>query len=287
MATPQLMPEEQPRPVSAVPADAPTPPEPPDVGGLIQGFNAENLQHEDLWTRILHAGDMARHADEDADQAEARKKETRLTYLAVLAENPERHAPRSRQLTIAGVTLALDAVACNFAAQALGDGELETLAWTALFLAVLACGELALDFYRDRRRKVWRVFAYGMAGFVAGLGVLRYTYLITVGATDPLAAVVGAVLFTVATAMFVLAGYWALRRAETPAAGRARREARRAMKEAQAAKDRAARCRRQRDKLIDAYLVRIKAGLLQGCPAGRLPRIEAALRAHLRGQEPV
>jgi heme A synthase len=251
----------------------------------VRDFNAENLQHEELWTRILHAGDAVRHALEDARAAEARKKDARLAYLAILAENPERRGPRSRQLAIAGVTLALDAVACDFAAQALGNGQLETLAWTTLFLAVLACGELALDYYRDRRRKLWRVFAVGLAGFVAGLGVLRYSYLITVGTGELLAALVGAVLFTVATAMFVLAGYWALRRAETPRAGRARREARRAAKESAASKDRSARLRRQRDKLIDAYLVRIKAGPLQGFPAGQLPQVEAALRAHLLGQE--
>jgi hypothetical protein len=286
-ASPQLVPDEQPRPMSAMPAGGSNPPEPPDIGELLRDFNAENLQHEELWTRILHAGDAVRHALEDERAAEARKKDTRLAYLAILAENPERRGPRSRQLALAGATLALDAVACDFAAQALGNGQLETLAWTALFLAVLACGELALDYYRDRRRRLWRVFGVGLAGFVAGLGILRYSYLTTVGTGDQLAALVGAVLFTVATAMFVLAGYWALRRAETPRAGRARREARRAAKESAASKERAAGLRRQRDKLVDAYLVRIKAGPLQGFPAAQLPQIEATLRAHLVGQEPL
>ncbi len=256
-----------------------------DVGKLIGDFNAENPQHEDMWTRILHGADAARYANKDASLVKAEAKDMRLTHLAIQAEEPERRASRSRQLALVGATVALDGVACDFAAQALGNGQLETLAWTALFLAVLAGGELALDHYRDRRPKLWRALAIGLAGFVAGLGVLRYSFLITVGADDPLAALVGAALFTAATAMFVLVGYWALRRAETPAASRARRRACRAAKEAEGAKERAARYLRDLDKLADAYVVRIKAGPLQGCPADQLPLMEAALRSHLLGGE--
>ncbi len=257
----------------------------PEVGELIRDFNTANPQHEDMWTRILHGVDTARYASEDAGQAQIKAKDMRLAHQAIQAENHERRAPRPRQLAFAGVTVALDAVACDFAAQALGNGQLETLAWTALFLAVLAGGEVALGHYWDRRPKLCRALAAGLAGFVAGMGVLRYSFLITVGADGALAALVGATLFTAATAMFVLAGYWALRRAETPAASRARRRARRAAKEAAAAKERAARYLRERDKLADAYVVRIKAGPLLGCPASQLPLMEAALRSHLLGEE--
>jgi hypothetical protein len=257
----------------------------PDVGELIRDFNAENTQHEDMWARIQHSVDAAQYAAEDTNRAKATAKDARLTHQAIQAENPERRAPRPRQLALAGVTVALDAVACDFAAQAIGNGQLETLAWTALFLAVLAGGELALGHYWDRHPKLCRALAGGLGVFVAGLGVLRYSFLITVGTDSPLAALVGAALFTTATALFVLAGFWALRRAETPATSRARRRAQRATREAASAAERAARYLRDRDKLVDAYIVRIKAGPLQGCPASQLPRMAAAIRTHLLGEE--
>jgi hypothetical protein len=301
-AKPQVAPNDQPSRVSAlrvgppippnppIPpglrARPPDPPDPPEVGLLIKNFNAQNRQHEDLWTRVLHAVDAVRDANEDRRDAEALANQMRLAYAAIQAEDPKRRAPRTRQLAIVGLTVMLDAVACNFAAQALGNDQLQTDAWTALFLAVLAGGEVALDHYRDRNRRVWRAVATGLAGFVAGLGVLRYSYLITVGADSPLAALVGAALFTVATGVFVAAGYWALQRAETSRTARARRQARRAEKEARASREQMARRLRDRDRLVDAYVVRLKACLLQGYPAIQVSLIEAALREHLIGKEP-
>lgn len=286
MATTPLHPPEEPRRrVTAVPTDRPGHTAPADPAGVVRGFNSLNRQHEDLWTRILHAVNAARRMGQEARVAEAKAEDERLAHLAIRAEDPERHAPRPRQLTLAGITLALDAVACNFAAQALGNGQAQTLAWTALFLAVLAAGELALDFYRDRHRRLWRALAAGLGGFVAGLGVLRFSYLVTVGTDGAGAALVGAALFTVATILFVLAGYWALRRAETPAAAAAGRRARRAARGARAAGERAARYAATRDRLLDAYLVRIKAGPLQSCSATELPAMEAAVRTHLLGKE--
>jgi hypothetical protein len=234
---------------------------------------------------VLHANDAVLDTIEARCEAEAVANQIRQAYAAIQAEDPDRRAPRTRQLAIAGITVMLDAVACNFAAQALGNDQLQTGAWTALFLAGLAGGEVALDHYRDRNRRVWRALATGLAGFVAGLGVLRYSYLITVGADSPLAALVGAVLFTVATGLFVAAGYWALRGAETSRAARARRQARRAEKEARASREQLARRLRDRDRLVDAYVVRLKACLLQGYPAIQMSQIEAALREHLIGKE--
>jgi hypothetical protein len=284
VSTLRVGPPDPPRPGSpqSGPPDAP---EPPEVGLLIGRFNAQNPMHEDLWTRVLHGADAVINAIKDKRQAEARANELRVAHAAIQAEDPDRRAPRTRQFVMAGVTVMLDAVACNFAAQALGNDQLQTAVWTALFLAGLASGEIALDHYRDRNRKAWRAVATGLAGFVAGLGVLRYSYL-AVGADSPLAALVGAALFTVATGVFVAAGYWALRRAETPRAARARRLASRAEKEARASRERLARRRRDRDRLVDAYVVRFKACLLQGQPVSQMPAIETALRAHLIGEEP-
>lgn len=279
-------PEEPHGPVTAIGVSQAGGPAGSEAGEAVRAFNASNRQHEDLWSRIQHAADAVRHSREEAKEAADVADSTHAAHQAIQAENPERRAPRARQLTLAGVTVALDAVACDFAAQAIGNGQLETLAWTALFLAVLAGGEFALDHcHRERHRKLWRMIAGGLAGFTVGLGVLRFTYLATVGTDSPLAALVGAGLFTVATMVFVSAGYWALRASETPAAAKARRRARRAAKEESAANDRVTRCIARQDRLADAYLVRIKSVLLQSHPAGELPRLEAEVRAHLFGEE--
>jgi hypothetical protein len=298
VANPQVAPDE-PRRISALRAGPPTPPvppglrarppdppQPPDVGLLIRNFNGQNRQHEELWTRILHAVHAVRDGIKDKRAAEALADQMRLAHAAIQAEDPERRAPRARQLAIVGLTVVLDGVACNFAAQALGNDQLQTDAWTALFLAVLAGGEVALDHCRDRNRRLWRAVAAGLAAFVGGLGVLRYTFLVTVGADSPLAALVGAALFTAATGVFVMVGYWALRRAETPRTANARRRARRAEKEARAAREQLARRLRDRDRLVDAYVVRLRTCLLQGYPATQVSQIETALREHLIGTEP-
>src|SRR5215472_17299466 len=147
-------PPEEPVRMAAVPTEpASQAPALLDPAGVVREFNTLNPQHEALGTRIVHMVDAARHLGEQARQA----------------ADPERRVPRWRQLLLAGGTLSLDAVACYFAAQALGNGQDETLAWTALFLAVLGAGEFALDFYRDRHRRVWRYIAIGLGGFVTGL----------------------------------------------------------------------------------------------------------------------
>jgi hypothetical protein len=295
---PQVTPNNQARRLSALPADSPNPsagasqkagppdpPEPPDVGILISDFNAQNRQHEDLWTRVLHAVHAVRDAAKSMRAAVDLAREMRLTWDAIQAEDPDRRAHRLRQLALAVFTVFLDGIACNFAAQALGNNQLQTYIWTALFLAVLAGGEFALDHYAYRNRRVWRAVVILLTCFIAGLGVLRFSYLITVGTDSLLAALVGAVLFTVATGVFVTVGYWALRRAETPRTARARRRAQRASSDARASQEQLILRQRDRDRLIDAYVVRLKACLLQGYPAGQVARIEAALRKHLIGEE--
>jgi MFS family permease len=92
--------------------------------------------------------------------------------LAVQAEYPHRRAPLLRQAFIAALTVGLDGVACWFAAQALGNGQTETLLWAVLFLAVLAGGEITLDYYSERGGHAWRLLVTCLAIFVAGLVVL-------------------------------------------------------------------------------------------------------------------
>jgi hypothetical protein len=257
----------------------------PDAVEAIREFNAANTEHQSLWMRSRRAADAVRHASTDKSRAWEIAHDAQQAHVAVVAEYPHRHAPLLRQAIFAALITALDAVACWFAAQALGNGQTETLLWTGLFLAVLAGGEVALDHYSDRNRKAWRLVLAGLGSFIGGLGVLRFLYLATVGAVDVGAAVVGAALFTATTAGFVVLGYRALRAAETFAAWRARRLALRAAQEAKAASDRLARSVADRNRLIDAYLSLIRVSLLDSCTLDQLPRMEAVVRLHLCGSD--
>src|ERR1700689_3876885 len=106
-----------------------------------------------------------------------------------LAEPPWRRAPLPRQVTLTLVTAALDGVACYFAAQALGGSQLATLVWTALFLAVLAGGQVVLNFYRERNIRAWRALALGVGAIVIVLGILRCWFLAATGADGLSAAI--------------------------------------------------------------------------------------------------
>jgi len=257
-----------------------------DIAEPVRDFNAANKAHEDLWTRVHQAGDAVRRSTDDREAAQLRARRARGFYLAVQAEYPHRRAPLLRQVLIAACTIGLDGVACWFAAQALGNGQTETLLWTVLFLAVLAGGEVALDYYSERGGRAWRLLVTGLVAFVAGLGILRFLYLATVGADGAVAALVGAALFTAATAGFLVIGYRALRAAEKFPAWQARQWSRQADREAAAASSRAARLLRERNRLIDAYISRIRGDLLANCSSGQLPQLEASLRKHLTGRDP-
>lgn len=245
-------------------------------------FNDEHEANRDLWARARHATDTVRHARDGLHTAQALAEKAATAYLVAQAEFPERRAARPRQLLLAAITIGLDAVACNFAAQALGDGQRETLLWTGLFLAVLAAGEIALDAYRERQRGVaWRVLAVGLAGFVLLLGVLRYSFLITVAPLAPATAVLGALAFTVATGSFVVLGYRALRSAETAAIWKARRRKHATQRQVRVARTALQANVATRDRLTDAYLSQIRASLLKTCRGHQLVSLEQAIRTHL------
>jgi len=261
-----------------------TTPIPIDVADVIRELNESNETLEDQYLRAREAADRAARADEAAAQAAAVARQAKVAHQAIQAEQ-RRHAPLPRQIVFAALTVALDGLACYFAAQALDGSQDTTLVWTALFLAALAGGEVTLDLYRDRYPRAWRVLVAFLSGFVVLLGVLRFWYLATVEAGDPVAAVTGAALFTAATAVFVFIGYRALRAAETPQAWRARRRARAAYWSAHEARESADRDAAHRDQLADAYLRQIRRIALRTCPAGQLPLLEAAARQHLHGKK--
>jgi hypothetical protein len=257
-----------------------------DVLDSVREFNASNPAHEDLWTRVHQTGDAVRRAVDERDAAQRAARMARDYHRTIQAEHPHRHAALERQALIAAVFVGLDGVACEFAAQALGSDQDQTILWTALFLAVLAAGEVALDHYSERSARTWRLLVIGIAVFVTGLGVLRFIYLATVSTAGMLTALVGAALFTAATAVFVVIGYRALRAAEKVRAWQARRRARQAEREVAAASQRVARRLRDHGRLVDAYTSRIRVLLLETYSSATLPHVAAMLREHLTGRDP-
>ena len=200
------------------------------------------------------------------------------------AEHPERREPLPRQRLIALLTVVLDGVACYFAGQALGGDFNATLVSAGLFLAGLAGGEAALDYYRDRSTRVWWMLVITLALFVLTLGILRFSFLDAVGYGGVQTALAGAALLTVATGGFLTLGYRALRTAETPQAWRARRRVRAAHRELRAAQERTRRHAKERDRLISAHLVQVRRVVLRTCPLAQQQLLEDAVRAHLQGR---
>ncbi|HTX28231.1 MAG TPA: hypothetical protein VME19_14565 [Streptosporangiaceae bacterium] len=256
------------------------------VANLIRDVNASNEAVEDQCLRACKAAETAARSAREAELSTVAAKNATVAHRTVQAERPRRGAPLPRQVILALLTVALDGVACYFAAQALDGSQDATLIWTGLFLAVLAGGEFALDFYRDRNLRTWRALAILTGIFVGLLGVLRFWFLATIGTGGLVPAVAGAFLFTAATAGFLSLGYRALRAAETPQAWRARREARKAWQTAAAARVRADRDARDRDRVLDAYLEHVRRLLLQRYPADEQLAMESAVREHLSARYP-
>jgi hypothetical protein len=276
----------QPKPAPDVTALRPGSPQagkPPDTAEIVRRFNALNKAHRQLWLRLMQAADIAERAQLAVRAADVAADDAEAAHLAVQAEHPDRTAPRARQLVLAACTIALDGVACNFAAQALGDSQLETMLWTLYFLVVLAGGEIGLDLYRDHR-SAWRLLAGGLSAFVATLGVLRYSFLITVDAEGRLAAFAGAALFTAVTGGLVVTGYRLLRAAETAACWKARHRLRARSNNAARARQEAVTRIVRRDRLVDAYLSVLRASLIESCTAAQLAATVQAVRAHLSGR---
>ena len=121
-----------------------------DVAVLIREVNATNNAVEDQYLRARQAADTAIRSDQGAREARAAAQAAGISYQTIQAERPRRRSPLPRQAALAAGTVAFDGVACYFAAQALNGSQDSTLIWTALFLAVLAGGEIGLDFYRER-----------------------------------------------------------------------------------------------------------------------------------------
>ena len=200
---------------------------PARVAALIGDVNASDEAAQDQCLRARQAAGIAARSQRAAEQAAAEARTAEAAHQAVQAAHPRRRAPLPRQVTLASGTVVLNGLACYLAAQALGGSLDATLAWTGVFLGVLAGGEATLGYYRDRGGHAWRVLVM-LTGFVVVLlGALRVWFLAAAG-TGLVPAIAGACLFTVTTAGLLTVGYRVLRVAETPPAGvPAARQARR------------------------------------------------------------
>lgn len=257
-----------------------------DAAELVRNVNATNNAVEDQCLRTRQAADAAIRSDQAAEEAKTAARAAGIAYQTIQAERPRRRSPLPRQAALAAATVAFDGVACYFAAQALNGSQDSTLIWTVLFLAMLAGGEIGLDFYRDRNLRAWQILACITSAFVVLLGVLRFSFLATIGTGGLIAAFVGAALFTVVTAGFLTVGYRTLRAAETPQAWRARRAAHAATQTARAARAAAKRDASERDRLIDAYLRHVRKVVLKTCAVEQQLALEFAVREHLSGRCP-
>ena len=257
------------------------------MAALIRDVNASNEAVEDQCLRARQAADIATRSACAADLSAAAAVRAEVAHQTIQAERSRRRAPLPRQVILALITVALDGLACYFAAQALDGSQDATLVWTGLFLGVLAGGEFALDFYKDRNERTWHALVILVGIFVTLLGTLRFWFLVTIGGGGLVPAIVGAFLFTGATAGFLSLGYRALRMAETPQAWRARRQARKVRQAARAARAMADGDAAERDRLIDAYLGHVRREVQKTCPLEQQLETEAVVREHLSGRRPL
>lgn len=251
---------------------------------VIREVNASNFEIENQYLRTRQAADAADRSEARAAQASSLALDAEVSYQTIQAERPSQRAPLPRQVTAAAGTVVLDGVACYFAAQALNGSQDSTFVWTGLFLVALGGGEAALDFYRDRNERAWRALVVLIAAFITLLGILRFWFLAAISAGSLITALVGAGLFTAATAAFLCLGYRFLRAAETPQAWRARRRACRARRAATNARGAVERDAKERDRFIDAYMVHVRRLIHRSCPVGQHLALETAIRNHLSGR---
>jgi len=251
---------------------------------LIHDVNASDKAAESQFLRARQAAGIATRSEHAAQQAAAEAETAQVVHRAIQAGQPHRRAPLPRQVTLAAGTVVLDGLACYLAAQALGGRPDATLAWTGLFLGVVAGGQAALGLYGDRSERARRALVLLISFVVILLGTLRFWFLAATGTGGLMPTIAGAYLFTVAAAGSLALGSRALRVAETPPAWRARRQACTARQTAQIACAAAERDAAERDRLIDSYLGHVRPQVLKTYPAGQQRAVESGVRKHLLGE---
>jgi energy-converting hydrogenase Eha subunit C len=247
---------------------------------VIWRFNQEHVANDELYERGRHSTDLANQAARNENEAKARAKQERDGWRTSQLEHPHRRAWLPWMVLIAVVLLGLDAWAAYFAAEALGNDQRSTLLWAGLFLVILGLLEAGLAWSAERSRRVFSLIALALAVFVILLALLRFGFFSTIG-TGLLAAVVAAAVFTACTIIFVIGGFAAIRYAETLTIWQARRHARKAERQAADAAAAARRRAADRDRLVNAYIGRIRPTLLR--QLGNARDMEDKVRAHMLG----
>jgi hypothetical protein len=135
----------------------------------------------------------------------------------------------------------------------------------------------------ERNKRAFRMITLALALFAVFLALLRFVFFAAIG-TGLISSVISAVLFTGCTILFVWAGFLALRHSETVEIWRARCRDRKAARKADDADESAAREAAHRDRLIDAYLSRIRPSLLRTCTGSQITAVENDIRAHMIGE---
>ena len=137
-------------------------------GELLTGHpEAASLQAE-----ASHYLALARSSAAVEDQC-LRARQPADAHRVIQAERPRQRAPLLWQLILVLLAMTLEGIACYFAAQAFNGSQATTLAWTALFLAVLDGGEVALGFYRDRNLLVGKAPLAGLFAVSGMLGIIN------------------------------------------------------------------------------------------------------------------
>ncbi|MCL6091756.1 MAG: hypothetical protein M1435_02220 [Actinobacteria bacterium] len=260
----------------------------PSVIPIMRRFNESRTARAELYQEARQADDVVKHAARERatsrDEADLR----RDNYSTAQAKEPSRRSPRYIMLALALVAALIEIIPANFAAQAGGGGRTTSDFITAILWLGLIAGEgfLAWASLRSSRR-LRRLATWGMATYILALTFLRYEYLVTTG-WAAVSAAIGAALLGFVTSIVLVAGYKALRAAQSAVVHKAKRLWRAAEREDEARLRELTETCYQRDRLVDAYISLISPYLMQvvaAMPEGRqesaMSSLEGAVRAHL------
>ena len=94
-----------------------------DETDVIREVNASNVEIQNQYLRARQAADVAARSKLVAAQASSEAWDAEVSHQVVQDERPQRRAPLPRQVACAAATVALDGVACYFAAQVLNGSQ--------------------------------------------------------------------------------------------------------------------------------------------------------------------
>jgi RNA polymerase sigma factor (sigma-70 family) len=252
-----------------------------DVSEMICRFNAADEHLEDLYLRARRAAQAVARSRAALEQAGSAANRARLTAGTVRAEHPWRYVSLHRQglLMLPAIVLG---IGCYFSSQALSGSQNTALRFVlaAIFAIILAAGTALFGYYDPAANPMRRSLCAFVGGSAAAVGGLRYLASLGSGDSAPTAAL-EACLLTATTAGSLLAGYRFLKVTETPRAWRARHQARAESRRASAAREAAQHDMAEQERLVRAYVSRLRPALASAYPYDPPAAVEAAVRASI------